>query len=152
MGTVGSLRDVPGAFKRCSPGASRHRVNGNFERSVEPSFSRKRLNCAHIFREEWPWELKEKKARKKRHFAQVSEPRASARAPSSVTRSYVVASTTAAVSFTNLTSTGHLLYAAFDPVYSESTNANKLFRTNYSGAASGNWENLETWNPTKNKK
>ena len=102
MGTVGSLRDVPGAFKRCSPGASRHRVNGNFERSVEPSFSRQRLNCAHMsFREEWPWELKEKKARKKRHFGQVSEPRASARAPSSVTRSYVVASTTAGVSRKN---------------------------------------------------
>ena len=54
----------------------------------------------------------------------------------------VNASTTAAVSFTNLTSTGHLLYAAFDGTIASESNVNKLFRTNYSGAASGNWENL----------
>lgn len=54
----------------------------------------------------------------------------------------VNASSTAAVAFTNLTSTGHLLYAVFSGVRAGESNVNKLFRTNYSGAASSNWENL----------
>ena len=54
----------------------------------------------------------------------------------------VNANATASISFTNLTSTGHLLYAIFEGAASGEDNITKLFRTNYSGASTVDWENL----------
>ena len=66
--------------------------------------------------------------------------------PTSGTSAYVNTSVgagaTATVSFTNQTSTGHLLYGKFAGGVQNEANITQLYRLGYTGAASGNLINL----------
>jgi hypothetical protein len=54
----------------------------------------------------------------------------------------VASGATATVSFTNQTSTGHLLYGKFSGGVQDESNITQLYRVGYSGAASGSLINL----------